>query len=84
MAFLTKALSCFAPFLLAGCANLTSPLDEDYRLGDNLVEYCESTSPEVRQAGRVLARRAGVELIDLCRAGGFVKHLLVEGDEDEI
>ncbi len=53
---------------LSGCANIVTPADDDYRLGDATHSYCETTDPTVRAAGRLLAAQAGLDLIDLCRA----------------
>lgn len=58
--------------LVAGCASLTSPLDEGYEFGDNMAHYCESTDKTVRAAGRLLAARAGLTLPDLCAARALV------------
>lgn len=69
MAFLKTAVLVGGLALVAGC---TLPGNE-YRLGDGAARYCESTDPEVRAAGRVLAARAGTTLPDLCAAHAFME-----------
>lgn len=62
------AATAVAAATLAGCASITSPVDDDYHFGDTTRTYCESTNPAVRDAGRDLAESAGISLIDLCGA----------------
>lgn len=66
---------------LSGCAHVATPLDEDYRLGDNVAHYCETTDETVRLAGRLMAKRAGLTLPDLCAAHELVGGEVPEYDE---
>jgi len=61
-------IALVAALPLAGCANIVTPADDDYQLGDATASYCETTDPTVRRAGRLLAAQAGLNLVDLCRA----------------
>lgn len=83
MKILTMVAMPLVLALASGCASLTSPLDADYRLGDNVARYCESADEDVRAAGRSMAARAGLTLPNLCAA-----HALVDGEvepyDDEI
>lgn len=81
MAFLKPVAAAVVTLSLAGCASLTSPLAEDYTLGDNTRHYCSSVDPKIRAAGRGLAASAGVQLIDLCKATDL--SLLDLGDADD-
>lgn len=81
MAFLKPVAAAVVPLSLAGCASLTSPLAEDYTLGDNTRHYCSSVDPKIRAVGRGLAASAGVQLIDLCKAADL--SLLDLGDADD-
>lgn len=61
-------LGMLAALALSGCAGVTKPSDDDYQLGDTTRTYCTTTNPIVRKAGRRLAQKSGITLIDLCRA----------------
>ena len=57
--------------LLSGCANINTPLDDGYQLGDLTAtpfalqrQYCETADPKLRAVRMVLLQRAGVPLPD--------------------
>ncbi|MDX5979605.1 hypothetical protein [Vreelandella alkaliphila] len=84
MGFLKGLVMAVPLAMLAGCAHVgETPLDDGYQLGDGIAHYCIATDEAVRAAGRLLARRAGLTLPDLCAA-----HALVSGEvlayEDEL
>lgn len=72
------AATAVAAATLAGCASITSPIDDDYHFGDTTRTYCETTDPATREAGRRLAAKAGITLFDLCNAYDYVSQ---RGDE---
>lgn len=66
------AIIIAAALMLSGCASITTPGEDGYRLGETTRTYCETADPATRAAGRRLAALAGITLIDLCRAYDYV------------
>ena len=73
-------LSVSAIVALNGCANIVSPVDDNYRLGAMTRTYCETTDPAVRKVGRMAALRTGTTLPDMCGALGIDYVESVDGD----
>ena len=66
-----NVLAAAALLTLAGCANIESPLDDGYDVGDLTAtplvlqaRYCDTADPRLRAVRMVLLQRSGVQLPD--------------------